>query len=217
MLFITEEAVVVNEMKPDLCNWAALFNFQRKYRRRAHLTAKQLLEQLEVPLVMTQFLCSNTLLPSMKPGTKGFLLREKLVWLAATPFPPVSEENLSNEEMVREFVEDNGAELAKLGVLTLYVEDDKLVVCTAEECYNSHGFEQFVSSSSLHFLPRRYTINYYLTALRFPICTAMSLCYGTSTTVLSEAGIVGVTAGHVLLPCVTVDQKNVGETTVGSH
>eukprot|EP01038_Epipyxis_sp_PR26KG_P015529 gene15529-20964_t len=165
--------------------WDALFQLQKKYRKAFKITTKQLLNEINLPINLQQYLYSQRSRPSNRPGSNGASLREKLKQLLsqwtenaetviAAPYP-----EQIDSFYLEEILEDQKEFLQKIGVLTMYFEGETIVVATAEESFNQKLFDEYIASTALSARPRRFTTNSYC--------------------LVGGSGVIGVTARHNLV------------------
>ena len=185
--------------------WKSLYQFQANFRSQNKVTASDLLMNLELPLSLLQYLYSDSVRPSNKIGTLEKSLRENLRILkekGRCGF--ISGQN--PEFILREIYELNKDELRSYGVDIMRLGDDNSVIIdntpSFGTTFDQHG-EQAVKNvlKGTQFEDSPIVIETYtlLSVLESPICTRTDAGYGTSTMVLYELGVFGITAKHTII------------------
>jgi hypothetical protein len=168
--------------------WDELYRFQKSYRREQKITASDLLERMGIRnLNLTHYLYSDLKRPSKRPGTVSVVLRDKLrefkEEIAAAPAAvasPASAFHPSDKYLLEEILEDRFGDLNNLGVSSMNLEGDTVVVHTLEKKFNQPDFERFLEGTWLADKTKDYVSNSYLAAFGSPICTKTDLSgYGT--------------------------------------
>ena len=186
--------------------WDKLSEFQRQFRATHKITGQGLIAALQLPSSCLQLLYTRKANPSIKEGTIGAQLRAKLRELMEHPekFQAINESWASR---LRDFFDEHCLDLEKkLGITSLYSTD-------CEEEIRVHTTRADISADVLlenlklmdpdlfgkvTKVIRRVFMNAQLCEMPTPIKPAASNGFGTASFILTEFGLYGITAKHVL-------------------
>ena len=187
-------------------NWIPLFNFQKSFREDNGITAACFLRHLNLPMHMAQYLYTHKVVPSIRPASLGRELRVGIFELKKSSQIYVDDSNF--EECVEDSLckHMDNLKIKDAGVSTIITHDDRSVTVVAgKHISKGDAKDILVDMDKDLFQNTNVSAVKVFSPLAFydsPICIKSNMTgsgFGTGTIALSEDGIFGVTAKHVMV------------------